>query len=98
MTDREGYELHPSPVFPEGHDEGGALLGLLVKLNVATEVSAEADLDEDEGALLSVEGGRVGRWSVWDPSFVDEVRCCAMSGFARHLGLCMWEDPIRDAA
>jgi hypothetical protein len=33
-----------------------------------------------------------------DPSCVDEVRCYAMSGFEQHLGLCMWEDPIRDAA
>ena len=31
---------------------GGVLLGLLVELNVAVEVLAEADLVEDEGALL----------------------------------------------
>jgi hypothetical protein len=98
VADREGHKLHPSPVFSEGRDEGGVLLGIFVKLNVAAEVHAKADLDEDEGALLFVEGGRVGRGSVWDPSCVDEVRCCAMSGFEQHLVLCMWEDPIRDAA
>ena len=44
------------------------------ELGVAAEVHAEADLDEDECALLFVEGGRVGRGDVWDPSCVDEVR------------------------
>ena len=74
MADREGHELHPSPICREGRDEGAIFLGLLVELNVSVEVPTEADLDEDEGALLSVEGGRVGRGSVWDPSCVDEVR------------------------
>ena len=68
VADREVHKLHPSPVFSEGRDEGGILLGLLAELNVAAEIPAEADLDEDEGALLSVEGGRVGRGSGWDPS------------------------------
>ncbi len=94
VTDREGHKLHPSSVFSEGCDEGGVLLGLLVELNVATEVLTEADLDEDEGALLYAEGGGVGRVSVWDPSCLDEVRCCGMSGFEQPLGLCMWEDPV----
>ena len=98
VADREGQKLHPSPVFSEGRDEGGVLLGLLVEFNVAAEVSAEADLDEDEGALIFVEGDRVGRESVWDPSCVDEVWCCAMSGFEQHLGLFAWEDPVWDAA
>jgi hypothetical protein len=43
------------------------------ELNVATEVLAEADLDDDEGALFSVKRGRVGGGSVWAPSCVDEV-------------------------
>ena len=74
LADRKGHKLHPSLVFSEGRDEGGVLLGLLFEFNVAAEVSAEADLDEDEGALLFDEGGRVGRGSVWEPSGVDEVR------------------------
>ncbi len=74
VADREGHKLHPSPVFSEGRDEGEVLLGLLVELNVAAEVYVEADLDEGEGALFFIEGGRVGRGSVWDPSCVDEVR------------------------
>ena len=76
---------------------GEILIGFLVELNVAAEVPAEADIDEDEGALLSVEGDRAGRGSVRDPSCVEEVRCCDMSGFEHHLGLCMWEDPVRNA-
>ena len=48
--------------------------------------------------MSSVERCRVGEESVWDPSCVGEVRCCAMSGFEQDLGLFVWEDPIRDAA
>ena len=53
MADREGHEHHSSPVFPESRDEG-IFLGFLVELNVAAEVPAETDLDEDEGALLFI--------------------------------------------
>ena len=60
VADGKGNELHPSPVFSEGRDEGGVLLGPLVELSVAAEVSAKADLDDDEGALfLSKEVGSV---------------------------------------
>ena len=64
VADRKGHKLHPSPVLSEGHDEGGVFLGLLVELNVEAEVHAEADLDDDDGALHYVEGGRVGRGGV----------------------------------
>ena len=43
---------------------GGLFLGLRVKRSIATEVSATTDLDDDEGALFSVESGRVGGGSV----------------------------------
>jgi hypothetical protein len=81
VTYREGHKFQPSPTFSEGRDEGGVVLGFLVVLNVAAEVFVEADLDEDEGALSFVEGCRVGRGGVGDPSCVDEVRCCAMFCF-----------------
>ena len=81
MVDREGDKLHPSLVSSESRDMGRVLLGLFVELGVAAEVPAEADLDDDEGALFYVEGCLVGRGIVCDPSYVDEVRCCAMSGF-----------------
>ena len=54
MADGEGHKVHSSPVFPKGRDEGGVLIGLLVELNIAAEIPAKADLDEDEGALLFV--------------------------------------------
>ena len=59
-----GYELHPFLVSSEGRQERGVFLGLLLKLNVAAEILAEADLDDDEGAFFLVEGGRVGGESV----------------------------------
>ena len=68
---------------------------LLLELNVAAEVPAEADLDDDEGAFLLVEGGRVGRGNVYDPSCIDEVWCCDMSGFKQQLILPLREGPIR---
>ena len=61
MADGDGHKLHPSLIFSEVRDKGGVLLGLFVELNVATEVSTESDLDDDESALHFVEGGRVGR-------------------------------------
>ncbi len=85
-------------LFSVGRDKGGVLVGLLVELDVTSEVSAEVDLDDDEGALFFVKRVRVRRGSVRDPSRVNEVRCCAMSGFKHHLGLCMGEDPLRYAA
>jgi hypothetical protein len=95
VADREGNELHPFPILFEGRDEGGVFLGLLVDLDVAAEVPAEADLDNDEGAQFPIERGRIGGGSVWDPSCMDEIRWCAMSGFGHHLGLSKGKDPIR---
>ena len=46
---------------------------------VASEVLAEADLNDDQIALLAVEGGGVQRWGVRDPSGVNEVRGCSMA-------------------
>ena len=73
VADREGHKLHPSPTFSEGRDEGEVLLGLLIELNVAAEVPAEADLDDDEGAFFCINRSWVGGGSVWDPCCVDEV-------------------------
>ena len=73
VTDGEGNELHPSPIPYEGRDEWGVFLGLLVDFNVASEVRAEADLDNGENALFPVERDHVGGGSVWDPSCIDEV-------------------------
>ena len=94
MADWEGNELHPSPVSPEGRQEGEIFLVLLLELNIAAKVPTEANLDDDEGAFFLVDGGRVGKGSVWYPACIDEVWCCAMPGFKQQLGLPLWEDPI----
>jgi len=53
VADGKSNKLHPSPILSKGRDEGrGVFLGLLVELNVATEVLAEADLDDAGVALL----------------------------------------------
>ena len=98
VADGEGNELHPSPVSSEGRNEEGVFLCLFLDLNVATEVPTETDLYDDEGALFLVERGRVGGGIVWDPSYIDEVWSCVMSGLEQRLGLSRQEDPIVYAA
>jgi hypothetical protein len=79
VVDGDGYELHLAPERLELVDEGGVLDGLLLAPLVASEVLSEADLDDDQVALLAVEGGGVRRWGVRDSSGVYEVRGCSMS-------------------
>ena len=67
MADGKGNEIHPSPISSEGHQY---LLVLLLELNVAAEVPAKADLDDDEGVFFLLEGGRVRGGSVWDPACI----------------------------
>jgi hypothetical protein len=50
------------------------LLNLLDELVVASEVFAEADLEEDEGTVLTVEGGGVRGGVDWHSSGLDDVR------------------------
>ena len=50
VPDRDGDEIHSPPVFLEGRNEGRVLLGLLCVLLVASEVSGESNLYENEGA------------------------------------------------
>ncbi len=76
---REGDELHLSPMSLEGRDEGGVLRGLGFVLGVASEVPAESDFDDDEGAEALVEGDRVRGGGFGYPSSVDETRRCSMS-------------------
>ncbi len=42
MADGDRDEFHSPPVFLEGRDEGGVLLGLLMMSFVASEVLAES--------------------------------------------------------
>ena len=52
VSDWNGDKFHPSPILPEGRDEGGVLLGLLRVFLVASEVPGKPNLYEDEGACL----------------------------------------------
>ena len=68
VPDGEGDKLNPSPVFPEGPDEGGYFLFFLCEIDFATGDFTEADLDGDDVALFLVEGDRVWRGGgVWEP-------------------------------
>ena len=60
VADGKGDELHPSSVSFEGRQEWRVFYGLLLELNVAAEIYAEANFDEDEGVFFLVDGGRVG--------------------------------------
>ncbi len=55
----DGDELHLAPKRLELVDEGGVLGGLLLSPLDASEVLAESDFDDDQIALLAVEGGGV---------------------------------------
>ncbi len=97
MADRNGHELHLAPHFLEGVDKRGVLGGLLLLPPVATEVSAEEYLAEDEVALLPVEGGRVRLGAVRDSSGVDEVGGCSMSRAEEAVLYFEGKDPLWDA-
>ncbi len=97
MTDRNGHELHLAPHFLEGGDKWGVLGGLLALPLVATEVSPEDDLAEEEVALLSVKGGRVRLGAVRDSSGVDEVGGCSLSRAKEAVLYFEGKDPLGDA-
>jgi hypothetical protein len=50
VPDGDGYEIHPPLAFLEGRNDGRVLLSLLYVLLVASEVSGEINLYENEGA------------------------------------------------
>ena len=61
VADGDADELHASPVFAEGCEEGEVFVGLLVVFLMAAEVPAEADLEEEKAAIFPVERVEVGR-------------------------------------
>jgi len=61
VADGDCHEFHLPPHRIERVDEWGVLGGLLLEPLVASGVLAESDLDNDNDALLAVEGGRVRR-------------------------------------
>jgi hypothetical protein len=54
VPDGDGHEFHSLPVLLEGRDEGVALIDLLRVFLVASEVSREPNLNENEGAQKCV--------------------------------------------
>ncbi len=97
VADRNGHELHLAPHFLEGVDKWGVIGGLLSLPLVATEVLAEIDLDDDQVALLPVEGGRVRLGAVRDSSGVDEVGGCSMPRAEEAVLYFDGNDPLGDA-
>ena len=79
VADGDGHEYHLPPQRLEGVDEWGVLCGLLLKPLVAPEVLSESDLEDDEDALLSVEGVLVRRRGVRYSFGVDKVGVGALS-------------------
>ena len=57
VSDGDGDEFHPPPVFLEGRDEGLVLPGFYCLFLVASEVFGEPILNENEGAKLLIEVG-----------------------------------------
>ncbi len=76
MADGDTYEVDSLPIASERGHKGDVLIGLFLELLVVAQILAEADLEEDEGAVLAVEGvdfrALVGRHS----SGVDDVGGC----------------------
>ena len=59
VADGDGHVFYLSPHCLESVDKWGVLGGLLLTPLVASEVLTKSDLDNDEGAMLSVKGARV---------------------------------------
>ena len=79
VTDGDGHEFYLTPHCFQSYDEWGVLGRLLLKPLIASEVTAESDLDEDEVAFHAVEIARVRRRGVWHSPGVDEVGGRAVS-------------------
>ena len=80
MADGDANEVNPAPIASKRGHQGVVLVGFFLELLVAAKVHAEADLEEDEGAVLAVEGvdsrERLGRHSLG----VDDVGSRPRSG------------------
>ena len=78
VSDGYGDKLKLFLVVLDCRDEGRLLSGVLGDLVIGTEVPAESDLYDEDGACLPVEEGRVWKGGIKDPLGVDEVRGCAL--------------------
>jgi len=59
VSNRVGDEFRSLQIFLEGFDERGVLFGLFRYLIVASESSTKSYLNDDKGACLPIEGGRI---------------------------------------
>ena len=73
MAHGDANELDASPIPPEGAKEGVVFLGLLDEFFLASEICVEADLEEDELAILAVKvigirnGADIQNMDNWPP-------------------------------
>ena len=95
VADGDANELDASLTSSESAKEGVVLLVLLGELVVAAEVPAKADLEEDEGAVLVVEGVEVRIGVGWYSWGVDDVRGGSHSCRHQVVEVFLWEDPVR---
>ncbi len=73
VADGDADEVDAVPVFAKGGEQGEVFIGLLGVFIVSAKVPAKADLEEDEGTILSVEGVGIGDGVCWHSSRVDNV-------------------------
>ena len=71
------------------------LLDLLGEFVLAAEVSAQANLEEDEGKFLAAEGGGVRGGVNWHSLGVDDVRGSSRSCRHQVVKVFSWEDTCR---
>ncbi len=74
VANGDADELDASPRSSEGGEDGVILLGILDEFLLAAEVPIKADLEENEGAILAVEGVGVRSGVGWHSSGINDVR------------------------
>jgi len=74
VADGVAYELDSSLVSSKCGEKGVLLIGFLAELFVAAKVPVYANLEENLGALLAVEGFKIRGGFGWRCSSVDYVR------------------------
>ncbi len=96
VADGDAYELDAAPLFTKGGEQGEVFVGLLGVFLVAAKVLAEANLEKDEGAIISVEGVEVGGWVGWYSSCVNDVGGGTRSCRNLAVEVFLWEGPSRN--
>jgi len=95
VSDGDCDEIHPPPTLLEGGDEEEVFIGLISVFIVASEISGESNLKENECAQFLVEGSQSGVRYGRDASSVNEVRRCAVVPLEESLCLFLLVAPMR---